>query len=543
MKQNTDSNYNFCLVGAATDPGKVRKANEDSMAVFEAANMKVFVVCDGMGGHVGGQVASQTAIAAIRDFLVNNITLDPREAIHKAMVTANEAILNRTHQQPELAGMGSTCVMLTVTSDGKVYYGHVGDSRIYIVANHRITPLTKDHSYVQTLVDAGQITQEQAEHHPRKNEIINALGFATMQAPTVCQIPIEPASGNCFLLCSDGLSGMVSEEQIKRVVSKHDIPIQQRAEKLVQMANDNGGVDNITVQLVEFAIGAQDINSPPKKNNQWKTLLYILPVVLLLAGGVAWWVLYKQHKNDERTITELPLNSSKMEDIVRGLSPITRITNQVAFSKIDDPPFVVGISDFETNDSIFNNTINVVNSEVDVTGIDGRYLTIKWLKKPAGEAILIHCETKLYKDFTIKIPLSKTVKTNEKPLQTDDNSKDASSKEHKLSTITFKFNDDENDVIRVPVTDDIKWLSPGIKTTNNPELVECNVKNIDKSKKKWIEIKFKTPDYPDKEVIFHERHPLLGNTHQFIISVEKPEKVAGQPVENEAKVDTIQDHK
>ncbi|MDR1022791.1 MAG: Stp1/IreP family PP2C-type Ser/Thr phosphatase [Prevotellaceae bacterium] len=290
MKRSTDYNYNFLLTGAATNVGQVRKANEDSMAVFEAANMKIFVVCDGMGGHVGGQVASQTAAAAIRDFLVNNITLDPREAIHNSIIAANEAILRKAAQQPELAGMGSTCVMLVVTSDGKAYYGHVGDSRIYIVANHHITQITKDHSFVQSLVDAGQITKEQAERHPRKNEITNALGLPSMQPPAICSAPIEPDSGNCFLLCSDGLTGMVGDEQIQRVISKHEIPVQQRAEKLVEMANANGGVDNITVELVEYALGAQQVSGGGKKTvTRKELLLYVLPALVgLILGGLAW---------------------------------------------------------------------------------------------------------------------------------------------------------------------------------------------------------------------------------------------------------------
>jgi len=303
MKQSTESNFSFCLTGAATDIGRVRRANEDSMGVIEVGGMKVFVVCDGMGGHVGGKVASETAIAAIRDFLYNNVCVDPREAIHNAIIVANEAILNRVNQQPELNGMGSTCVMLTVASDGKVYYGHVGDSRIYVVADRRIKQLTTDHSFVQTLVDAGHITKAQAEQHPRRNEITNALGLPHMQPPTVCTHPIEPDSGNCFILCSDGLSGMVSDEQIQRVISKHVEPIQQRAEKLVQMANNNGGVDNITVQLVEFAVSAQDISGTKKDDSSavLKKLLFILLPLLLVLGGLIWAILtepWAQSKDD-----------------------------------------------------------------------------------------------------------------------------------------------------------------------------------------------------------------------------------------------------
>jgi protein phosphatase len=300
-----ESNFEFCLIGKSSDTGRVRKANEDSMDVFDTANMKVFVVCDGMGGHVGGQVASQTAIAAIKQFMLNHVFTDPREAINNAMIAANDAIIQRAQAQSELNGMGSTCVMLIVTSDGKVYYGHIGDSRIYIVANHRITQLTKDHSYVQTLVDAGEISKEQAEHHPRKNEITNALGLPEMQPPTLCNEPIEPEAGNCFLLCSDGLSGMVDDLHMERVVSKHEINIQQRAKKLVQMANEAGGKDNITVELVEFAVSTA--KSPVRKRTiNKKTLKRVIIVgcsILVILGvlgiGFALGFITKSNTNDE----------------------------------------------------------------------------------------------------------------------------------------------------------------------------------------------------------------------------------------------------
>jgi protein phosphatase len=296
MKQHIDSNFNFLWCGERTNVGQVRKANEDSNRIFEVANMKVFVVCDGMGGHVGGKMASETAITAIHNFFLNNITLDPREAIYNSIVAANEAILDKARQQPELAGMGSTCVMLVVTSDGKAYYGHVGDSRIYIVANHKIKQLTEDHSVVYEMFKAGVIkTREEMERHPRKNEITNALGLPNMQPPTVCREPIEPEAGNCFLLCSDGLTGMVSDDRIQRIICKHEINIQVRADELVKTANDNGGVDNITVELVEFTVGTQQIGGDSRGEKFFaptgkKMLLFGLPVLVIL-GGLAWLIL------------------------------------------------------------------------------------------------------------------------------------------------------------------------------------------------------------------------------------------------------------
>jgi protein phosphatase len=293
-----EENFEFCLTGKYSDTGRVRKANEDSMDVFDTANMRVFVVCDGMGGHVGGHIASQTAIIAIKEFMLNHAFTDPREAIHNSIIAANEAILRRAQLHPELCGMGSTCVMLVVTSDGKVYYGHIGDSRIYIVANHQIRQLTKDHSYVQTLIDEGKISKEQAENHPRKNEITNALGIPGMQPPTLCNEPIEPEAGNCFMLCSDGLTSMIDDTHIEHIVSKHEINIQQRTMKLVQMANEAGGKDNITVQLVEFAVSTPKDKTQNKELNKKLFLVTGLAVVVILVVLLtAYFIFFRKYSD------------------------------------------------------------------------------------------------------------------------------------------------------------------------------------------------------------------------------------------------------
>lgn len=239
------------IIANCTNVGKVRSVNEDSMATFESPNGRVVTVCDGMGGQNAGDVASQLAVAVIEDILTDNTFASPEEAITRSVVAANQAILRKAAQNPSLNGMGATCVMLII-KDGKVYYGSVGDSRIYYVAGGMIKQITKDQSYVQTLVDAGQLTQEAAEHHKDKNQITNALGLDGMTPPVICQMPITPEPGSVFLLCSDGLSGMINNNAILETVSRHDLPLGERANMLVQQANNAGGLDNITVQLVEF---------------------------------------------------------------------------------------------------------------------------------------------------------------------------------------------------------------------------------------------------------------------------------------------------
>lgn len=301
------------IIANCTDTGKVRSVNEDSMTTFESPNGRVIAVCDGMGGQNAGDVASQLAVAVIEDILTDNTFASPEEAITRSIVAANQAILHRAMQNPALTGMGSTCVMLII-KDGKVYYGSVGDSRIYYVADRMIKQITKDQSYVQTLVDAGQISQEAAEHHKDKNQITNALGVEGMTPPVICQLPITPEPGSMFVLCSDGLSGMINNNAILETVSRHDISLNERASLLVQQANNAGGLDNITVQLVEFpnvagaipsSAGMQPNPYAQVNNNTTKkshALLYSLIGVVLLAvvGGATYFFMSNNDKVEKK---------------------------------------------------------------------------------------------------------------------------------------------------------------------------------------------------------------------------------------------------
>ena len=298
-----------CIIANCTDKGRTRAVNEDSMITFDSPNGRVVAVCDGMGGQNAGDVASQLAVTVIKDILTDNTFPTPEEAINRCMFAANQAILRKASQNPELGGMGATCVMLII-KDGQVYFGSVGDSRIYLVSNNSIRQLTKDQSYVQTLVDAGEISQEAAEHHQDKNQITNALGLENMTAPVICPTPITPEPGSVFVLCSDGLSGMVNNKGIQSTVSRHDLSLAERADMLVQQANEAGGLDNITVQLVEFPLGVVDgnlssasiggapVNSKssvtPKKKNILPIIIIIIALVLAVSGGAYWYFSQKE---------------------------------------------------------------------------------------------------------------------------------------------------------------------------------------------------------------------------------------------------------
>lgn len=239
--------------------GNVRKAQEDSHDIAALTpNGDVFVVCDGMGGHVGGKQASSIAVKSIIDYLKKEKYPQPTQALNEALQFANMQILGYANEHPELKGMGTTaCIVLLQESEA--YIAHVGDSRIYLYLGkekqlHRIT---KDHSFVQTLVDAGQITDEEAEHHPNKNRILKALGIKPDLSPTFNKV--QPKNGDVFLICSDGLSGMISDSIITDVLSQKN-EIAAKGDTLINLALDAGGTDNITVELIQIA------NSPHTKS-------------------------------------------------------------------------------------------------------------------------------------------------------------------------------------------------------------------------------------------------------------------------------------
>lgn len=302
------------IIANCTDTGRTRRVNEDSMVTFDSPNGRVVAVCDGMGGQNAGDVASQLAVTVIQDILSDNTFTTPEEAITSSVIAANQAILRKASINEDMQGMGATCVMLIV-KDGKVYYGSVGDSRIYYIANGMIRQITKDQSYVQTLVDAGQITQEAAEHHQDKNQITNALGVEGMTPPLIGQMPITPEPNSIFLLCSDGLSGMINNSTILNTVSRHDLSLNERAQMLVEQANEAGGLDNITVQLVEFP--AEDMAMSPmgssavsgavaQSKKKSHTVLYSLIAALLViavAGGAYWYFHEDEKPQPKATVT------------------------------------------------------------------------------------------------------------------------------------------------------------------------------------------------------------------------------------------------
>ena len=393
-----NDNYNYCHVVGKTDVGRKRAANEDNMYNTITQNGLVSVVCDGMGGHVGGATASKIAVSTIIENLNNVYYDDPRIAIGESIDKANRAIIQKTIEQPELAGMGSTCVLLLVRS-GKVYIGHVGDSRIYLVRSKRIVQLTKDHSYVQMLVDCGEITKEQAEHHPRKNEITNALGIPNMSPATVADDAIIPEAGDCFVLCSDGLSGMVSDHTICKIISRQsEMNAQERVDKLVALANDNGGVDNITVQLVEFPV-SPNVETDKKKFPTWAKITCVISVLLALGVGGYFWLREKQSEADDIKQAENAEQVAKPRSTINlGSIDFKKNKKIIEFEFTDSNlKFIINNEVIYTENVIFEPTSLVLKTETEyitkTATSDNRKLWLSFTDKIPGEIIEISLTT------------------------------------------------------------------------------------------------------------------------------------------------------
>ncbi len=245
-------------IASCTDPGMVRSHNEDSIAA-DAANGLV-VLADGMGGYNAGEVASGMAttviITEMQQILASATPyqIDPRtnqeiakRLVREQVLKANTSIYQAAQSQPQYAGMGTTLVV-ALFYDNRVLAAHLGDSRLYLQRQGKFRQLTRDHSLLQEQIDSGLITPEQAKHAQHKNLVTRALGIDPSVEPEIHEYPAKP--GDLYLLCSDGLCDMVGDEDIAMTLQALGGNLNMAAQHLVQMANDNGGRDNVSVILV-----------------------------------------------------------------------------------------------------------------------------------------------------------------------------------------------------------------------------------------------------------------------------------------------------
>ena len=232
-------------IGAKSDIGRYRKLNEDSFFIYRNEKLVGGMVADGMGGHKAGEVASRMAAELVKEGIMDGFEpeldyVEFSELVRRSIISANEEIYRESKCSGNTTGMGTT-VAAAFVFRGKLITANVGDSRVYAVGD-TIRQITRDHSYVEELVERGEITKETAKTHPQKNYITRALGT---DAFVKADILIQHYSGEIIVVCSDGLTNLVSDEQIMNIVKSYE-DFEEAAQELVELANKKGGTDNIT---------------------------------------------------------------------------------------------------------------------------------------------------------------------------------------------------------------------------------------------------------------------------------------------------------
>jgi protein phosphatase len=239
-----------------SETGLVRASNQDAFAVMDSTGM--WAVADGMGGHVGGAVAAQTAIstvqarAAFSQEQLRSGSASPIDVLTALINHAHDAILTQARSQPKLKGMGTTLVLLTVVPDqtSMAYVAHIGDSRAYRFRAGALTPLTRDHSLIEKYLERGILTPETAKTHPERHVLTRALGVSSTAIPTIAGCAMQ--EDDLVILCSDGLTKMLEDQDIQRVLCNADPSPASACDRLIAAALDRGGEDNVTVVVVAY---------------------------------------------------------------------------------------------------------------------------------------------------------------------------------------------------------------------------------------------------------------------------------------------------
>lgn len=241
------------VIGAVSDIGKVRNKNQDSYYISMDKDIPLYLVADGMGGHRSGEVASAMAMEIIKNkFSLSEDTLNKKknilETIKNSIELANTKIYLKSIENKSFTGMGTTITLGYIFSN-KIFIGHVGDSRAYLIRDNKINQITEDHSYVNELLKLGSITIEEARNHPKKNMITRAVGSSSKISMDL--IVKEYKKDDILLLCSDGLFNMLEDNEINEVFNREK-DMQKACETLAKEANKKGGLDNITLVSIKL---------------------------------------------------------------------------------------------------------------------------------------------------------------------------------------------------------------------------------------------------------------------------------------------------
>jgi serine/threonine protein phosphatase PrpC len=273
-------------IASISDTGRQRSNNQDSYGEGRApSGARWIMVADGMGGHAGGATASRVAVETVSSVVASSSDA-PDVALRSALEAANRMVHDEAQRNEQLAGMGTTGVAALFSSDGTAFVANVGDSRAYRMRNGALEQITIDHSLVAEMHRRGMITEEEALVHPRRNEVLRSLGVEPDVQVDLHQLELEP--GDLFLLCSDGLSGVVRDAEIAAVMHR-EAPA-QAVRTLVDFANSRGGPDNVTVQIARIP-GPEPDPQPAHDAKQVRALTFALVAVASVLAAILVWTL------------------------------------------------------------------------------------------------------------------------------------------------------------------------------------------------------------------------------------------------------------
>lgn len=364
---NMQTDRNRFLYGNLSDVGRVRDENQDYYGRYSGRFGELLLICDGMGGYQGGSIASRMAVDIISEhFKMLSSHYDVKYEIEQAANQAQMQIKRYQAENPDTKSMGTTLVLLLIRDDS-YWFAHIGDSRIYLKREGRMSQLTKDHSLVQEMIDSGIIGPEQAHDHPKRNIITRALGTDNY-TPDV-KGPYHLKTGDVFMLCSDGMYEYFAHEEISEHMDKEP---QDACELFVALANQRGGKDNITVQVVkiigEILEPIIPMTPPPTKNRLLnKRNAIIAAFIIILAGILATTTLHRCGNKDEKKQEEGKLKTESSEGQKKSKSKDKIEDKDEDKNKKEASDFIKEVKEISGNDFEKLKSKGRSSSEIDST--------------------------------------------------------------------------------------------------------------------------------------------------------------------------------
>ena len=293
----------FLEFGNGTDTGCVRKDNEDAFMLFEAGDKRqkaakghLAIICDGMGGALGGKTASKMTLEEVASIYYGSRTGDVRTAITQAIKSANQHVYQKSNRDSALKGMGTT-IVAAMLIENQAFIAHVGDSRCYLIRNNEIFQMTEDHTVVQKMVRQGLLSPDEARSHPDGHILNRSVGVSDELEVDLTMEPIELEANDILLLCSDGLTTEVQDDEILEIAANGTA--QRAVEQLIALARERGGRDNITIQIIRVHEHELDPGTdtgtfrtaPLRKRMSYQLMFSIIALVVLLAAtGILWFL-------------------------------------------------------------------------------------------------------------------------------------------------------------------------------------------------------------------------------------------------------------